>query len=178
MANRPFTGDSRRLVTGHSDSTALVWDITVTGRASGIDAEKLSLLQLAKHWEDLAADDLFLANKAHWELMDRPAQTAAFLKDRKKPVQLAKEADVLTPVVELGGGFAERGAADKRLRAMGDAAVPHLSAALKIELKPEQSLRIEAILSSIASSIPADENLRQIVAIGILERIASAETAS
>ncbi|HET6575128.1 MAG TPA: sigma factor-like helix-turn-helix DNA-binding protein, partial [Fimbriiglobus sp.] len=167
-----FTPDGRRLVTGHDDCTALVWDLTGTGRASVASAN-----QLKTWWDALAGADAGAAYRAGWELSDRPGQAVALLRERLKPVRPTPAETVNALVRRLDAtAFADREAAERALRDLGDAAVPALRAAIKGELSAEQRQRVEAVLRDAdVTALPPGDRLRAVRAVAVLERVGSAE---
>jgi RNA polymerase sigma factor (sigma-70 family) len=166
-----FTPDSRRLVTGHDNGTAIVWDLTGTGRSKG-PAPALSAAELARLWDDLLSEDAARANVAGWELTDRPGDTVALIAARLKPAQAADPATVRGLVAKLDAkGFAAREEAEKGLRELGDAALPTLRDLAKDKLSAEQRERMDRVLAAATAPIPpAGERLREVRAIAILER--------
>src|SRR5206468_2685450 len=96
-----FTPDGRRLISGHDDGTAIVWDLSGTRRPAA-DMAALTSEALAKLWEALAGDDAAKAFAAGWELSDHPKQAVAFLRERMKPSRPADEATVTKLIAELG----------------------------------------------------------------------------
>jgi RNA polymerase sigma factor (sigma-70 family) len=165
-----FTPDGSRMITGHYDCTALVWDLTGTRRTS---ASELSSRDLSKLWDSLAGDDAAKAFAAGFELSDRPDQAIRVLGERMKPAKAADEGNVRRLVLSLGAqGFNDREAASKELRALGESAIPHLRAAFKTELSPEQKARVQSLLTEASAWVlPPGERLRQARAIAVLERI-------
>jgi hypothetical protein len=170
-----FTPDGRRLITGQNDCTALIWDLTGTGRPSGAAAPPLSPDALARYWETLAADDAASAYTAGWELTDRADQSVALIRERLKPIKAADKAAVERLVAQLDSErFRERDAATKSLREMGDSAVPTLKAMRKAGLSVEAGSRVDSLLAAAASPLPASgRQAQQVRAIAILERIGS-----
>jgi hypothetical protein len=172
-----FTPDGRRMITAKDDWTALIWDLTGTGRAPGAVAPPLSADALAKHWEALAADDAANAYAAGWELADRGGHSVALLRERLKPVKAAEKADVERLVAQLDSErYADREAATKSLREMGDSAVPALKALRKAGLSAEADSRVGKLLSAAAAPVPASgREMQQVRAVAIVERIGSDE---
>jgi hypothetical protein len=169
-----FTPDGRRLVTGHDDGTALVWDLTGTGRPSAAGATRLSPEGLAGLWESLGDAK---SDTVTWELTDRPGQAVALFREKLKPVAAADRAVVEGLVKRLDSPvFADREAAGRELTELGDAAVPQLRKILADGGSAEQRGRIERILTaSDATLLPAGDRLRQVRAITVLERIGTAD---
>jgi RNA polymerase sigma factor (sigma-70 family) len=171
-----FTPDGRRLVNGQDDCTALVWDLTGTGRAGGTPAPPLAAAALAGLWEDLAGPDAGRAETAGWELADRPAQAVALIRERVKPVRAADGAEVRALVARLdAAGFTDRQAAEERLRSLGEAAVPALREARAGRLSVEQKARVGRLLAAAAApAAPAGARLRELRAVAVLERAGTA----
>ncbi len=169
-----FTPDGRRLITGHDDCTALVWDLTGTGRASGA-VPPMSGDALKQQWDALADDDAAKAYTAGWELADRGEQTVALIRERLKPAKVADKAVVERLVAKLDApAFADREAASKSLRELGDSAIPVLRVMLKAGLSAEAKDRVERLLAAAAEPVPSSGLVRQQVrAVAILQRIGS-----
>lgn len=166
-----FTPDGRRLITGQDDTTALVWDLTGTSRSGGA-APRLTADALDRLWEALAGNDAAKAHTAGWELTDRPEQTLALVGERLKPVRAADAAVVRRLVADLDApAFADREAAAKSLRGLGDSAVPALRAALKAGLPAESAARVERLLTEASAPIPPADVLRALRAVAVLQRI-------
>lgn len=171
-----FTAAGRQLITGH-DCTALVWDMVNASRTGDTRPAKLSADELARLWDTLASADAIKAYRAEWELAEHPAEAVALLRDRLKPVQAAETGVIRQLLAKLDApDFAEREAASKRLRTIGDAAVPELHQALKGELSAEQKRRVEEVLDAIAApAFLSGDALGQMRAISVLERTATPE---
>lgn len=167
-----FTRDGRRLITGHDDATALIWDLTGIGRANGAAAPELSADAISRQWDALAGDEAAKAYAAAWELIDRGAQTIAFVREHLKPVKAADEALVRRLVAQLdAAAFADRETAAKSLRALEDSAIPTLRATLKAGLPATAAVRVEQMLAQAGAPIPPTESLRPLRAVAILERV-------
>src|SRR5262249_36036994 len=144
-----FMPDGRRMITGHDDCTALVWDLTGTGRSGGKNVPELSADALARLWDDLAGDAPGKAHRAGGDLADRPERAGALVRERVKPVRAADDAAVRGLVAKLDApGFAAREAAEKQLRELGETAVPALRAALKAGGSDEQKGRVGRVLTA------------------------------
>ena len=115
------------------------------------------------------------AYRAEWELADHPAEAVAVLRDRLKPAKAADATTVRALVAKLDAAeFAEREAASKALRNLGEAAVPALRQALKGELSAEQRRLVEEVLAAVtAPAVLAGDSLREVRVIDVLERAAT-----
>jgi RNA polymerase sigma factor (sigma-70 family) len=169
-----FSPDGLRLATGLPDSTILLWDVRLPEAAVNL----LSAKELNARWADLADAD---AAKA-WEAVDRlaaaPKEALAFLRGRVKPYPTAA-ADVTRKLLaDLDSdSFEIREAAVKRMKELGPQAEPALRAALQAKPSLEQRRRIEELLADLAKILlpPTAEELRQLRALILLERIGSTE---
>ena len=121
--------------------------------------------------------DAVKAYRAEWELADQPAEAVALLRDRLKPVKAADAGTVRQLVAKLDASeFAEREKATEELQNLGCAAVPVLRQALKGEVSAEQRKRVEEVLAAVtAPAILSGDSLRQMRAVSVLERAATAD---
>jgi RNA polymerase sigma factor (sigma-70 family) len=161
------TPDGARAVTGHRDTTALVWDLTPPARP----ARSLSDRDVAAAWADLAGDDAAKACSAIWALADAPKDAVPFLRGRVRPMTGPSDEQAKALIAKLDApGFATREAAEKELRELGDAAVPALRAALGAKLSGEQKTRVDRLLAAATGPVlvPGDR-LRQHRAVAVLE---------
>jgi WD40 repeat protein len=165
--------NGNRAITGHIDTTALVWDLTPPARP----AKRMSEAELAAAWADLAGDDATKAYTAVWALADAPADAVPFLKKRVRPVVAPTEEAVRKLVGQLDGpAFAGREAAERELKQLGASAAPALRELQKSGLSAEQAKRVERVLEAAAVSVlPAGEKLRQVRALAVLELAGTAE---
>src|SRR6185437_5499390 len=77
-----YTPDGTRLVTGHVDTTALIWNAPARPKRTNA----LTTKERATAWGELAAADATKGWSAVWALADDPG-AAAFLRDQIKPVE-------------------------------------------------------------------------------------------
>ncbi|HKB01567.1 MAG TPA: sigma-70 family RNA polymerase sigma factor [Gemmataceae bacterium] len=168
-----LTPDGARAVTGHRDTTALVWDLTPPARR----VMKLADRELAAAWDDLAGNDAAKAYAAIWSLADAPSDALAFFRGRVRPATGLSDEQSKALIAKLDApGFAAREAAEKELRDFGEAAVPALRAALDAKLSGEQKTRVERLLAAAtAPAVGAGDHLRQLRAVAVLEMIETDE---
>jgi RNA polymerase sigma factor (sigma-70 family) len=166
-----LTRDGRRLATGMSDGTILLWDISPPrSKPQWLEAKELEAL-----WTDLADADAAKAWRAVWRMAEAPQDALAFLRPRIKPAPTAPPAVTRKLLADLDSDAYEvREAAAKRLKELGLQAEPALRAALKAKPSLEQRRRIEGMLAALpALPPPTPEELRQLRALIVLERIAT-----
>lgn len=174
MMNHPafsFAPDGRRLATGMPDGTILLWDISLpSSKPQRLEAKEIESL-----WADLADADAAKAWRAVWRMAEAPQDALAFLHGRVKPCPTAAEDLTRKLLADLDSdSFAIREAAVKRLKALGPQTEPALRAALQAKPSLEQRRRIEQLLAAPPLP-PTPEELRQLRALIVLERIATPE---
>jgi hypothetical protein len=160
-----FLPGGRGLLTGLTDGTILVWDITPEAPATN-EPERL--------WTDLAAADAGKAYRAVHALAASPARTIAYLKQHLRPVPELDPRRVAQLIADLDSEeFAVREAATKDLAALGERAEPALRQALKDRPSLEARKRLEGLLAP--QRVPPGEVLRGLRAVWVLERIGTVE---
>ncbi len=169
-----FSADGRRLVSGSADTTALVWDLTVAGRA-GPAARELTVAELGALWEDLRGADAPRAYQAILKLTADAGRAVPLLSKYLRPVARLEGGQVEQRVAELASPrFATRQKATAELEKLGDAAEAALRKALASPLAPEVQLRVRSLLERIATDKDGTR-LRQTRALEVLERAGTPE---
>jgi hypothetical protein len=167
-----FTPDGKRMVTGHTDGTILVWEVELPqAKAVRLDPDEMEAL-----WADLKDTDASKAWRAVWRLAGSPDDVVPFLRKHLKAFPPAP-AEVTGPLlVDLGSdSFARREAATKRLKELGLLAEPALLETLSANPTLELRQRIEPLLKAIAETprpLTAD-SLRDLRAVAVLGRLNS-----
>jgi RNA polymerase sigma factor (sigma-70 family) len=163
------TRDGTRAVTGQGDTTALVWDVTPPARTP----TQLGERELAAAWDDLGGADAAKAFAAIWALADAGADAVPFVATRLKPAVAPAEDRMTKLVAQLGAEeFADREAAERELRDLGDAAAPALREAAKVGLLAEQARRVNKLLTAADAVLLAPgDRLRAVRAVAVLEHI-------
>jgi hypothetical protein len=127
-------------------------------------------------WDDLVSADPRVGGKAVWALTNEPQRAVALLKDRLKPVQVPPARELAALSADLGAeNFAQREAAQKKLRDLGQTIEPNLRAA-SATADPERKRRLDQLLAEcqrIDSRTP--DELRAVRAVQALERIGTPE---
>jgi len=169
-----FSPHGRRMATGLPDGTILLWDVSLpASKPQRLEAKDLETL-----WTELADTDAAKTWRAVWRLADASNDALAFLRERIKPYPTAPAEVTRRLLADLDSdSFEAREAALKRLKEMGLQAEPALRAALQTRLSLEQRRRIEAILAALSEipGKPPPEELRQLRALIVLERMGTAE---
>src|SRR5437868_2033907 len=146
-----FSADGRSLVTGGSDSTILIWDLSHGAKAN----TPLSAQELTTLWDDLASTDAARACKAVWTLAASPSQTIDFVKPRLKPVaklDASRKKQVAGWIADLDASqFERREKATTELEKVGEPAIAMLTDALKGKLPPEAQRRAQELLDKLTA---------------------------
>lgn len=169
-----FAPDGRRMATGHWDGTILLWDVRIPASSP----TPLSAQELDTQWAALADDDAARAWEAVARLAESPQEALPFLRQRLKPYPAAPADETRRLLAELDDdSFTVRQAAAKRLKKLGLRVEPALRTALKARPSLEMKRRIESLLAELVKNPPSltAEDLRQLRALIILERIATPE---
>jgi WD40 repeat protein len=169
-----YVPDGTKLVTGHADTTALIWEVPARPKAAKALTEK----ERATAWDDLASADGARGWAAVWALADDPG-SAAFLRDRVRPVEPlpAKEFEKLLADLDAEE-FADRTAAAKQLAAAGERAIGQLRDSLKAGVSAEQRDAAGRLLKAWAAADqkpPTGERLRVVRAVAALELAGTAD---
>jgi WD40 repeat protein len=168
LTSLTFSPDSKRLVSGLSDSTLLVWDV------AGITPAKptpLDAAGAARAWADLAGEPR-KAFAARGALADAPEQAVALLKERLKSVRPADPRELQRLIAGLDSDtFAGREKARLALEALGDRASEELQEALKHKPSLEAHRRLQALLARLRPPVADPEMLRALRAVAVLEDI-------
>jgi WD40 repeat protein len=166
-----LSADGRTAITGHMDTTALVWDLPppAPARPAPLTADQREAL-----WADLAGEDPARALAAVAQLADAPAAAVALLRERLHPAQAPPADELREALTGLDAPeFAHREAAARRLEAWGEPAHPALREALAGKPSPEVRRRLEALLAEPWRV--REEDRPRLRAIRALEAIGTAE---
>jgi RNA polymerase sigma factor (sigma-70 family) len=166
-----FTPDGR-LVTGHPDSTVLLWNMPLPPATP----QPLPAKELETLWSDLADADAAKAWRVIWRMSD--ASAVPLLRERLKPVLPAPAEKVNALVADLDNeAFDRRQEAVKQLKALGWRAGPTLRQALEANPTPETKRRIQAVLTALETPLQfSAEEIRELRAVLALERTGSRES--
>jgi RNA polymerase sigma factor (sigma-70 family) len=165
-----FSPDSRRLLSGLTDSTVLVWGDM--GRDAGRPA-RLGAAAAQRAWADLAADAP-RAFAARGRLTSGPESALTVLEERVKPVRPAEPRLVRRLLGEMDSDeLAVREQAHKALEELGDRATGALRQALAKKPSAEVTRRIRALLRRPSAPVVPSQVLQAVRAVAVLEDIGS-----
>jgi WD40 repeat protein len=168
-----FSPDSRRLITGSSDTTLLVWDV---GTLKPVPAAAIAELQggdLETCWGDLLSSDGEKAYDAILKLAGSSRLAVPYLAKRIKPAAPADANKLKKLIGELDSDdFSERANATEELEKLGELAVPALQKVLTGQPTPtlEFRRRAEPMIARLIGGVLNGEQVRLVRAIEALEK--------
>jgi WD40 repeat protein len=166
-----FSPDGRRLLSGLTDSTLLVWD---AGPHETTPPRKLGAEGVARAWTDLAGRDAARAFRARWALTSSPDEALALLKEHLHPARPADTARLRQLLADLDSKeFAVRDRAQADLEALGDLAEPVLRQSLANKPTLETRRRVQALLKQLRGPVTQPERIRALRAVAVLEDLAT-----
>jgi RNA polymerase sigma factor (sigma-70 family) len=170
-----FTRNGKALVSGSTDSTALVWDVAALAPAAP-KIEEPGAKRLDEMWKELAGDagKAFVAAS---ELSASPKAAVALLAERVKPVTEPDAKSVAGRIADFDSdSFDVRQAAATELGRLGELVRPALDEALKKGPSAEARRQIEGLLGRLKLGGPLSaEDLRLLRAVEVLEWVGTPE---
>lgn len=161
-----FSADGRRLLSGCSDTTALVWDLSADSQSLPVNAATLEAL-----WNDLAGTDAARAYRAIHRLAAAPYLAIPWMRDRLHPVADTDEKRLARLLADLDSDdFASREKATAELAKAGERALPAYRKALQAKPSLESRRRLEGLLEKAHAAYweVSGERLRSLRAIEAL----------
>jgi hypothetical protein len=171
-----FSPDGGRLASGLANGTAVVWDVADLQRQVWAEVRRPGKRKPAALWADLASQDAVRAHQVLWDLVGQGDDAVRLLKEQLKPRAGVEAKRLQKLIADLDAdGFADREAASKELERLGELAEPALRAAQKGRLSAEARRRIGVVLTHLDRKGPSAEQLRELRAVEVLERVGSKE---
>jgi RNA polymerase sigma factor (sigma-70 family) len=167
-----FSADGRTLVSGSEDTTALVWDV-LGGPGATVSLEAC--------WADLADADAARAFRAVRRLLQSPAEAAALIGSRMRPVPVVEGERLKALIADLDSdNFTKRQDAAAGLEKLGDAAAGAIREAIPGAASPEKRRRLERLLRPLDAQAtdPTPGRLRLSRCLEVLERVGTPEARS
>jgi dipeptidyl aminopeptidase/acylaminoacyl peptidase len=169
-----FAADGKRLATGSRDTTVLVWDTAALERDPPPATPAPQAREIAERWGDLADDDAAKAFQAIRRLAAVSAAAVPFLREHLKPAVPADAKLLAKLVADLDSNdFTVRDAANQKLTALGEFALPALNQIMSSPSTLEVKRRAEVMLAKLNDGKLTAEQLRQVRAVEVLESAAT-----
>ena len=168
-----FSPDGTKLASGMADTTALVWDVSVTWPIAPKDAVP-DPRQLDALWAELAGSDAGAAFLAVREIARAGDGAISFLQERIVLGRVDSPEAIQGLIADLDHDeFQTRERATSELTAMGPEMAATFEQALEEAISPEVKLRLRSILTSLESDLALSpgEPLRRVRAIQALELV-------
>jgi WD40 repeat protein len=174
-----FSHDCRRLVSGASDTTALVWDLPALVNDQLQQSTELTPQNLNQLWNDLSESHTPTAYRAIWTLSAGAEKSLPLLRSRLKPVAPADSKQISQLIADLdNSNFQVREKATDELGRLGELVELTLQKALEQKPSEEASDRLQLLLDKLAQREKSPQRLREIRAIQALEYIGTPEAQS
>jgi RNA polymerase sigma factor (sigma-70 family) len=158
-----------QLLSGSLDTTALAWDMRPPRIADSVSLESA--------WNALAAREAGEPFRSEGRLLSAPADAVKYFAERVKPVEALDPKRVQRLLADLDSDeFAVREAASDALGGLDQQAIPYLESTLKSTESAEVRERVQRILERRWGAAIPLEQLRQVRAVVVLERIGDGES--
>jgi RNA polymerase sigma factor (sigma-70 family) len=169
-----FSPDGKTLATGSLDTTALLWNVTSCGKV--LAKEERTAERAKALWVDLAEADGVKAYQAICTLAASHGMSVPWLAEQLRPAALTDTKRIPQLIADLDSDdFATRTRAVEDLEKLGTAAQPALLKVLAAKPSLELNKRVEGILKKLEDKVPSGDELRDLRAVEVLERIGSGE---
>jgi hypothetical protein len=166
-----FACDGTSLVSGHADSTILLWDLSEARQHQQGSPIATDDRSLETWWTDLRDADAEKAHTSSWNLVAAPAEAVRIMRQHLAPASSAPADKMRQLVYDLDSNqFARRKAASQQLADLEELAYPALAAALQSNPSVEKRQRIEALLGA-PRIVRSPATLQAIRAVEVLEQI-------
>jgi RNA polymerase sigma factor (sigma-70 family) len=153
-----------QLLSGSQDTTVLAWDTQPPRVADSVSLESA--------WNALAARESGESFRSEGRFLAAPADAVNYFAQRVKPAEALDPRKVQRLLADLDSDeFAVREAASEALDGLDEQAIPYLEAALKRMESAEVRDRVKKILEQRWGAAIPTEQLRQVRAVMVLERI-------
>jgi len=162
-------GPNGQLYTGHHDTTVLVWDLRPPHVADSVSLESA--------WNDLATREASASFQSEGRFSTASADTVKLFAEKIQPATVLDLKQIQRWLTDLGNNeFAVREAASQALCGLDHRAIPYLENTLKTATSAEVRERANKILEHHRRTPLTAEQLRQIRAVTLLERIGDGDS--
>jgi RNA polymerase sigma factor (sigma-70 family) len=158
-----------QLLSGSSDTTVLAWDMQPPRVADAVSLESA--------WNALAAREAGESFRSEGRFLSAPADAVKYFAERVKPLEAPDPGRVRQLLADLDSDdFAVREAASQALGGLDRQAIPYLESTLQSTESAEVRDRVKRILEKLWGVAIPSEQLRQVRAVAVLERIGDGES--
>ncbi len=158
-----------QLLAGSQDTTVLVWDMRPPRVAGSVTLENA--------WIDLAKRDAAESFQSEGRFLAAPADAVKLFAEKIKPVEALDLKRIQRLLAGLDSNeFAVREAASKALAGLDEQATPYLEESLKSNDSAEVRVRVTRILEQRRRAATTADQIRQLRAVMVLERIGDGES--
>jgi WD40 repeat protein len=170
-----FTPDGRFLVSGSSDTTALIWNYRAALTKAASKPEELSAKRLEELWADLQAADAERGSRAISALVQAPEQAIPWLRKKVTAATAEEQRQIRAWIDDVAKGDEKvRTRALTELARLGALAGPALQDALRAKPPLETKRHLEKLLAA-PDAAPAPLWLATQRALEVLELIGTPE---
>jgi len=167
-----FTADERALVSSSNDSTILIWDIA----ACAAHLPRVKVGDLDQAWQALTNDDAKAAYDAMRALAASPTAAVKRMIKELKPAAPLDAKRIAAFLRDLDSEkFEVRERATRGLEQLGDPVAATLKRFLTGNPSLEASRRVAGVLAKVTGMVRDPEQLRQLRALELLERVGDDE---
>jgi hypothetical protein len=161
------------LVTGHQDSTVMVWKVPEAVQHRKPEHSPLTRAEAEQLWEQFSDSNAEAGQAPVARLAESPNETLELVEQRLPPSQAPTDAELQPLLARLDSDdFAERRAAALELAKYGNIIAPRLRAVVERSESAELRLRCQELLQQAAQKYPqSGPRLRETRAVQLLEWI-------
>jgi hypothetical protein len=176
-AQAALAGEGRYLAAAGDGTLALVWDLPRLLPEMAVLPRELAASQVEEAWASLRGEKGETVQAAVWRLSAAPDAALPWLRERLRPARALLEPARLKMLLEQlnADEFSAREAAMEELEKVAGPLEPALRKAMNEDRPLEVRRRLELILEKAASWSPPPEQLQELRALEVLERIGGAE---
>ena len=154
--------DGKRLISGSTDTTALIWDVTPLLKSHRTRYPDLEDRQVDGLWQALGGEDSARVYRASLRLIGAPRQVVPVLRERVRPVSAPDPAKLARMLADLDNKqFSVRQKAADELEKLGELAIHPVKEALATKPSLERQQRLERVRDRLVAVTTLTPEQRQ-----------------